>query len=344
MGDFRAFLKGHPNGATDPVRLMLETPWDRMVVYDSGPGEDRTIAFSTRAMMEKIARAKVIASDGTFDTAPDGWAQLYVIHFQEGDELLPGMVALMTRKTSEAYRGLLFGLERWIRDNLALEWQPEKFLTDFEVAMDAIILEVFGAGTVHKGCYFHMTQAQQKKLRSLNLGPYYNKDVRFSEWVNKWKVLAVIPSLHIEELVEYLLDRQHPDHQWLAIFPEQAALETFTNYLINTWTGRREDVGELGSGPSRRCKFYVFTGELEQEVKGACQAEWIQLLRRPRFRSDGTRKNRPLSVDEPVRKKKRSYLQKKKMEAAIATFNPARLYHSLNYVAETSRVDHLRSG
>uniref|UniRef100_A0A915CWV3 Uncharacterized protein n=1 Tax=Ditylenchus dipsaci TaxID=166011 RepID=A0A915CWV3_9BILA len=68
-------------------------------------------------------------------------------------------------------------------------------------------------GTVHKGCYFHMTQAQQKKLRSLNLGPYYNKDVRFSEWVNKWKVLAVIPSLHIEELVEYLLDRQHPDHQ-----------------------------------------------------------------------------------------------------------------------------------
>uniref|UniRef100_A0A915DT25 Uncharacterized protein n=1 Tax=Ditylenchus dipsaci TaxID=166011 RepID=A0A915DT25_9BILA len=209
MGDFRAFLKGHPNGATDPVRLVLETPWDRMVVYDSGPGEDRTIAFSTRAMMEKIARAKVIASDGTFDTAPDGWAQLYVIHFQEGDELLPGMVALMTRKTSEAYRGLLFGLERWIRDNLALEWQ-----------------------------------------------------------------------------------------------------------------------------------------ELEQEVKRTCQAEWIQLLRRPRFRSDGTRyvgdvvtpaRIARLSVDEPVRKKKRSYLQKKKMEAAIATFNPARLYHSLNYVAETSR-------
>ena len=55
-----------------------------MVLYDSGPGDDRMILMGCAKLFDGLARADLWLADGTFKAMPNVFFQLYSIHFDFG--------------------------------------------------------------------------------------------------------------------------------------------------------------------------------------------------------------------------------------------------------------------
>lgn len=51
----------------------------RFLLYDSGPGAERILIFSTNRNLEYLKRVEALLTDGTFDIVPSLFEQLYTI-------------------------------------------------------------------------------------------------------------------------------------------------------------------------------------------------------------------------------------------------------------------------
>ena len=52
-----------------------------IVVFDSGPGDNRLDLISCHELVDGLARASMWLADGTFKVVPSVFFQLYTIHF-----------------------------------------------------------------------------------------------------------------------------------------------------------------------------------------------------------------------------------------------------------------------
>jgi len=141
------------NGAPFPAiprDLQFDMPdqFNDIILYDSGPHNDRLILIGCPQLLDGLARADVWIADGTLKVVPSVFFQLYTIHFNFSEGIHPaGIYCLLTNKTAETYTRLLDQLRLLIPAAA-----PQKILIDFERAAINAFANAFPDATV-TGCY-----------------------------------------------------------------------------------------------------------------------------------------------------------------------------------------------
>lgn len=189
--------------------------------YDSGPGSDRILVFTTNLNVELLGMARQIFSDGTFDAAPQLFQQLYTIHAVVHEHVRPLVYALLPNKTEVTYIRLF----QQVR-NLCPTMHPEEWMTDFEKAAQTAIRRVFGV--ICSGCLFHLGQCVHRRTMSAGLKRLYDApDGEFSLWIRCLPALAFVPPDNVAQ--EFAGHVQAPQ------FPAEAA--PVATYFEKTWIG-----------------------------------------------------------------------------------------------------------
>jgi hypothetical protein len=102
-----------------------------------------------------LARSEMIFCDGTFDSAPPPFAQIYfVLGKMANNRAVPCVFALLPNKASSTYRKM------WEHISSLVDFTagcPSRFSLDFEqAAMNAVAAALPGVKIC--GCHFHQTQ------------------------------------------------------------------------------------------------------------------------------------------------------------------------------------------
>ena len=107
-------------------------------VYQTHNGESkRVVGFSSGVLLEIARRGiGVFLGDGTFDSVPTMFRQLYTIHAEVDGSAFPAVFVLMDERTTEAYEHVFNALKP---NGLIIR----TFMTDFETASRNAVRNVF---------------------------------------------------------------------------------------------------------------------------------------------------------------------------------------------------------
>ena len=122
------------------------------------------VSFGFQVFLLEIARrgSVVFLGDGTFDSVPTMFKQLYTIHAEVDGSAFPIVFVLMEERSTNAYERIFNALK-------AKGLMIRTFMSDFETASRSAVRNVFGDATV-KGCCFHYTQANMRRLKIIAFG------------------------------------------------------------------------------------------------------------------------------------------------------------------------------
>ena len=107
--------------------------------------------------------------DGTFNTPPKLFKQLYVIHARLRQSAVTCAYALLTGKSQEVYEEMLQAISR-AAEELGFTLDPESVHLDFERPVINAVKNTFGSHVNKKGCFYHLTQSTWRKVQDLGGG------------------------------------------------------------------------------------------------------------------------------------------------------------------------------
>ena len=186
-----------------PSDLSFAIPdqFREMVLYDSGPGDDRIIMMCCPELLDGLARADVWIADGTFKVVPSIFFQLYSFHFNFACGINPaGLYCLLTNKTAATYGRVLAEIH-----NLVPLASPKTILIDFEKAVMNVLSASYPSARV-TGCYFHLCQSVVRKVNELGLKVDYESNDEVRGYVRCLSALAFVPPDDVEEAFELLAE------------------------------------------------------------------------------------------------------------------------------------------
>jgi len=229
--EYKKSLLNYPDGPTSPRALVIPEEWTRhpngdpFVIHDRIVDDERIVVMSSPFMLEVVhyyilnghdkhssSEACQFRGDGTFDMKfpsddrENKWAQIYTIHVHENGVFVPAVTIASSRRTARVYANALIAIKEYILNTTGVTWEPEVILTDFEAAVGSALQLVFQHDYLHKGCYFHYSQALMSHIKELGLMKEYNKNIVFNEYIRKLKVLAMVPFYSLDGCLEHLLD------------------------------------------------------------------------------------------------------------------------------------------
>ena len=108
------------------------------VLFDTNDA-DRIICFSSPHQQEILSNCKEWYVDGTFKSAPPGFAQLFIIHGWFNDEMYPCAWVALRNKTAGVYKKML---ENYI-NSCEFKLKPEVVNGDFERNIIDAFYEIF---------------------------------------------------------------------------------------------------------------------------------------------------------------------------------------------------------
>jgi hypothetical protein len=213
-----------PRGPTSPAELVILDEWrihpdgeayvlgDIMLSRTAKTSAERLILFSHPRSLRILSECQVAAGDGTFAMRfppQKNWTQLYMIHGLVRGTFIPLVGIASNSSTGRMYASSLQYLKDYMREVSGIDWKPAVFLSDFEAAVISALPRVFTHdGFVHKGCWFHHSQAILKRVKSLWLQKAYSKDELLKQFVDKLRYIALVPFFSIGRcLTAYGSDR-----------------------------------------------------------------------------------------------------------------------------------------
>jgi len=211
-----------------PSDLLFVIPalFTDMLLFDSGPGDDRLIIMGCNELLDGLARADVWLADGTFKVVPTLFFQLYSLHFSFGNGINPaGLYGLLVNKTGNMYERFLREVQRLIP-----QAAPQTILVDFEKAAMNSFAVAYPQASV-RGCYFHLCQSVNRKVNEVGLKLEYENNNEVRGYVRCLSALAFVPSNDVQETFELLAESspQNIDH-----------LDELTTFFEHTYIrGRR---------------------------------------------------------------------------------------------------------
>lgn len=198
------------------------------LLYDSGPVQDRLLIFSTKKNLAHMARCDHWYADGTFNTAPQLFSQIYTIHAVRYHNVLPTVFILMANKTQTSYVRALTALK-----NLNSQLAPVSIMTDFEKAAMNAFRKVFPQAT-QRGCFFHMSQCIWRKIQGCGLQSRYINDSKFALHVRQLAALAFVPEEDVLRSFEELIQSEY-------FIENYDDLQEVIDYFEDTWIGRLQN-------------------------------------------------------------------------------------------------------
>jgi len=194
----------HPPLPTDRTFIMPDFCAD-LVLYDSGPGNDRVMILGCNELLDGLARAEIWIADGTFSVVPSVFFQLYSIHFCFSEGMNPaGVYCLLPNKTADSYVAMLTALH-----GLIPAAAPVSILVDFERAAMTSFQAAYPQAAV-RGCYFHLCQSVLRKVNEIGMKVAYENDDDVRGHVRCLAALAFVPVDDVEEAFDLLAEDMPP--------------------------------------------------------------------------------------------------------------------------------------
>ncbi|CAF4567337.1 unnamed protein product, partial [Rotaria sp. Silwood2] len=205
----------------------------------------RMILFATDKQLETLFSSEWIFLDGTFDSCPSQFKQIYTIHGLKFQQNLPCVISLLSGKSTDIYLQLLSELQ-YHAERLNMKFEPRHVMSDFEMSLIKAIKQKFPMA-MHHGCYFHYCQSLYKQVQLLGLATAYLEDEITRLSCRSTMALALLPIELIEEAVKLLEDDSLPEmadffkyfkYQWLTRVPPKywnvSTLEFRTNNFVES--------------------------------------------------------------------------------------------------------------
>lgn len=214
--------------------VTLDGPWsktiggDRFLLQTPVISENEMIVYATDSSLLRLADCKTIYLDGTFQTCPSLYTQLFTIHGLFNNFVVPLVYALLSNKSSASYYRL-FDIIKQAMFSLGAVLNPEIVLSDFESGLIDVIRVQF-PNTTHSGCHFHFTQALWRKVQEVGLVPAYKDTEQYpeiSEFVQLCMALAFIPQSDVVDQFNECVSNLSEEQKRL--------LDRFILYFRETW-------------------------------------------------------------------------------------------------------------
>ncbi|CAF4087926.1 unnamed protein product, partial [Adineta steineri] len=160
-------------------------------------GKDRVLVFDSKNQLELLFESETIFMDGTFDSTPDNFKQVYLIHAQKFGQGLPVAFCLLPNKRGPTYTELF---ER-LKDEAILmgkQFNPKRIITDYEPCLLPIVGQEFPAA-IHSGCMFHFNQAIHRKITELGLARDYLNNDTIRDQCRQLMALSLMPIDEVED-------------------------------------------------------------------------------------------------------------------------------------------------
>lgn len=204
----RKVLGGHtfPEDASEliiPEMYKNTIRGEKFLYSDDYVGEDRILLFTTELNLRILKKCKIWQCDGTFDTVPLIFKQLYCIHGRKDDKLFPLVYVLCKRKSKETYEFILNKL-RELKRNL----NPTSIIVDFELAFIIKFQEIFPETEIH-GCLYHFSQSVWRHIQECGLQKKYQDDENVSFEIRKLLALTFVPPQDVIHHYDVLINSEY---------------------------------------------------------------------------------------------------------------------------------------
>lgn len=156
---------------------------------------DKIILLGTPTSLKILSEAECWIMDGTFFVVPRIMRQLFTIHGKVGNQVVPLIFCLMTKKSKDCYVELFYELHR-IAIDYDIHINPKKIICDFEKAIYSSAKSFFPS-TEFSGCLFHFGQNIWRQVQKSRLSAKYGNDETFSIQIRMLKSLAFVPAMEI---------------------------------------------------------------------------------------------------------------------------------------------------
>ena len=134
------------------------------------------VVFFSNEIRASLAEFTNIQFDGTFDTVPIQFYQLWTIFIAVGRHTIPAIHCLMTAKTQDLYRAVLESLITHIP-----AFKPVASMSDWERGSRNAFKDVFPQIRIY-GCLFHYTQCIWAKVQKLGLTNGFKSNPEISKF------------------------------------------------------------------------------------------------------------------------------------------------------------------
>ena len=145
------------------------------------------LIFGSQKGMDFLSTSEHWFMDGTFNTLPPQFMQLYTIHGIKSGRNVIGVHAMLMNKRQDTYEELLRHVS-----NFAINAMPTSINIDFERAAINVCWVVFPLALV-RCCFFHLCQNVYKKVQEHHLTNVYQNDNLFRINIRMISALAFVP-------------------------------------------------------------------------------------------------------------------------------------------------------
>lgn len=194
---------------------------ENFLIYDSFEDEDynldcgRILVFGTRENLLTLSKSETWFLDGTFQTVPTIFFQLFtimgtVVQKSRGEErkiALPLVYALLENKQEIAYSKVIEVTLAFAEQSGIRMRQPSSIMTDFELAIINAI-KIHFPDEIIKLCLFHLCQSVFRRIQAEGLQQRYGdeNDPTFREASKKMCALAFVPPADVPDVFDVLYD------------------------------------------------------------------------------------------------------------------------------------------
>ncbi|KRZ00056.1 hypothetical protein T11_8057, partial [Trichinella zimbabwensis] len=195
------------------------------LLADSGPSPQRILIFGSQRKLAILRESRTWYVDGTFQSAPPLFCQIYVILAEALGGVHPVLYALLPDKSRSTY-DRLFDMVK----EIVPEANPRSISCDFEMAAFNAIRTAFPAVRLH-GCLFHLAQNMRRHLCTLDLFTRYKNDADFALQAKMVVALTFVPTEGIEQAIDSLAGH----------LPDE--LQPLLDWFEDSYVGRRNRRG-----------------------------------------------------------------------------------------------------
>jgi hypothetical protein len=151
------------NSLGQPIFLLINETIDNPDRSNHYPETSyRVLVFGTVEMFTRLANSLKWFMDGTFQTCPEIFFQLFIIHILIGTRVIPCLYCFLERNTTWMYTFLFECINQKAQQlNIDMASHDKVVKLDFEDAIRLSIHNIFPHWTI-QGCYFHYCQAIYK--------------------------------------------------------------------------------------------------------------------------------------------------------------------------------------
>ncbi|CAF0869389.1 unnamed protein product [Rotaria sordida] len=222
-----------------PSKYKRTTNGERYLLNDrvqhrDGKVINRIILFATDEQLRTLFTCSHILLDGTFDSSPPHFDQIYSIHGIRNDHNFVCAIAVLGGRSGIIYKEL-FSILTQHAHRLNLQFRPSKISSDFEPALVKTVAAEL-PNTRHVGCNFHFVKAVYRQIQQLDLTTVYRDDEAARSTARQLMALALIPVEKLEDAFEQIAsEAPHSIEPLIKYFNGYWMTKVFSPAKYNQW-------------------------------------------------------------------------------------------------------------